>query len=354
MSVSGDESLVLDLEKLFLAYKPVIWKKQYTVSKAALVDVSYDLKVVVVYNMTVRQIKDLLQHETRKLGYLVNVVPDEQSGEQTNATLTGAVQTAHHYKYLCRHATLAELKKSWLEHDILNCLNLLKAPEINELEISLIARFLDSHVFMDEISLAFARAGVFKRQAMDTPQMFELLTVSLNSVAFERKSFDHFLAIGKVHSKLWLKIANDYDFIVEKYVEMEKHEPFIHKLLDILKKVKDYPNKQTATLCISRNDFMQDKTGQFLQIEPNLWGAGYGPLGDRQNFGLCNLELQFKYSTPKEVQLSARTEVEPCIVDGLSSAWRYYGNKDEKKPGTPVTWKFIDAGGSSRWYDTDR
>ena len=98
------------------------------------------------------------------------------------------------------------------------------------------------------------------------PDVVEVWPVGFDSLELQRSQLDKLRAINRVQNHLWMKIANDTEFLIESFEPISSDEPFIDNILRILKKLQTSTTAQTAKLCYSRNDFLQDHQGQFLQV----------------------------------------------------------------------------------------
>jgi hypothetical protein len=68
--------------------------------------------------------------------------------------------------------------------------------------------------------------------------------------------------------------------------------------------------------------------------------------GPPPGFNEIYTRLSVPQLKPENVLACVRRKITP---DDLKRGW-YYGFEYQKKLDTPITWKWLDAGRSSRWY----
>lgn len=327
VSLSGDEALTRFLEKSLsgMCLKILgenLWLKSSTSESA----VSPDLHVMVANNLTAEQAKTLLGSHSLDFGYLINVIPESGSGEERATPKTVIAELAMKHNFCCRDCTLDSLKTDVLERDIANCLHIIRGSQVGKERAALVHRFLLTQIYQDECSLHLAESSLLFFKEDSPPGVVEVWPIGFDSLVLQRSQLEQLQTINRVQNRLWLKVANDKEFLIEKFGYISEDEPFIDSIVQILKKVKDSATAQTAKLCYSRNDFFEDRQGRFLQVEPNMWGCGYGPLGDRYLKGLEAIENVFGLTSQSHQNYTSFNE--ECLAEGLEAAWRHYGNPD--------------------------
>ena len=328
VSVTGDSKLVGSLEDLLQGIKFKVLERDVAIrfGSAALPDSI--LVVYIHYNLSIGQLREICKEKSSMIGHLINVVPEDDAGEKRNATKTAALQVAHSLNYFCRYGPLSGLTKKILEEDILNSLNLAMAPEPADEKAFNIKRYLDFMVYTDEISLAVARETLCRKQEADVHGVIQLYPIGLNKFAIDKKAFYHLSDLSKEQNHMWVKMATDLDYLIDHCEKVAKGEPFLQNLIEIAKKVSVSKTAQTAKLCYARNDFSSDTNGQFLQIEPNMWAAGYGPMQDRFERALKHIESICTSVYPNKRAIETSSDTEACLVGGLEAAWKHYGVQD--------------------------
>ena len=326
VSVTGDPKVVTIIEGLLRDVK--LWVNERSCAFHFGSDIHQE-SVLVIHvheNLSIGELREICKENSRLIGHLINIVPeDDGSDPPRRATRTAALQVAHSFNFFCRYAPLSGVKKISLEDDILNSLYLIMGSEPALEKAFNIKRYLDLMVYTDEISLALAREGYFRKLDTFDHQHYSLYPLGLNRVVIPKKSYDYLRAISKEQNHLWMKLATDIDYLIENCEKVAKGEPFLQNLIEIAKKVRISKTAQTAKLCYSRNDFSRDTNGQFLQIESNMWGCGFGPIEDGTERALKHIESQLLTPCPYPQSENSSQETEPCLVGGLEAAWRYYG-----------------------------
>ena len=325
VSITGDEAISQKLKEFFTQINVSVRDQP---AKFAIADQGEGLlRIHAGNNLSVKEIKEHLKGQQVEYGYFINVLPEEGSEEQRRGTKTGVIQTARYFNYFTRETPFSGLTKEVFEHDLLNSIYLLTAPETGEDKKFIIKRYLDATIFMDEFSLSFAREACFKKHSLEEKDMnlYELFPVSLNSALLPRSSFDHLRALNKVQNHLWMKISSDPDFLLEQCKELEKDDEFVGNFISILRKVKESKTAQRAKCGITRNDFIVDKSGQPLQVEFNLYASSLGPISEKHSNALFNIGLQNKDVTSHDLENYQTGENEDFLARAMEAAWRWYG-----------------------------
>jgi len=329
VSISGDEALVakvqelLDGLKLSLRDQPIALKRVASEGETPLI------RIYIGNNLSCKELREALKVHTVEYGYLINIIPEDETAESRRCTKTALLQAARFYNYYTRESTLANLSSVIVEHDVLNSLYLVTAPEQGAEKQFILKRFLDASVFLDEFSLSFAREGCLKRHTLEESgrNLYEVFPVSFTSVPIPRATFDHLRALNKIQNHLWMKISSDTDFLLEQTKELEKDDEFVGQLTSLLRKVKDSKTAQTATLAITRNDFIADKSRQFLQVEFNMIAAGMGPICDNHAKTMYHMGKALEDAGVDESDF-LYADSDEFLAKAMESAWRYYGNQE--------------------------
>ena len=289
-----------------------------------------DLKVFVVQNVTKSQLKTLFGREQFSLGYLIRIIPAEakEGAIPEDVTTTALLHVAMAHNVFCREISLDSLNNQSVHNDLENAAHLVLAPESLEEKTLMIKRFIQCQVFEDEFSRIVAENLLARKNSVHEHGLTKIYSVCYTTSVYKKADIEHLRFISNQQNELWMKMASDCDFILQTMESFAKTDSFLSHLYDIAKKVRNSPHRQTAKLCYSRNDFFLDESGDFKQVEPNMWAVGCGAFFDNHKKILSQIETQFGNSIPSFARVPELPTTIPCFTEGLEAAWRYYSKPE--------------------------
>lgn len=173
----------------------------------------------------------------------------------------------------------------------------------------------------DEVNFAFYNNGCIKRSNPEAPNGYEVFPVSFKHATFPKDRYQEMKDLNVIQNELWAKMSDDSKFMLENVVELEKHDDFVHRFVNIYKKVLQCKTAQKIRCGISRNDYMMEEDGSYYQVELNLIAASLGPISESHLKGLQDIDALFG-QTPCTWTNPNRE----FLTESLYQAFLAYGN----------------------------
>lgn len=324
-AVAGEESLVALFLRAVKNFAPVV-RSQPVAFEAVGEHEAADFKVFVAEDVSVGQLAAILQQQTEgSYSYVLHILPSCGSRKTPESVVRAACANR---SAVCRELRREDFAGDALLDDLLSACHLATATESAEEKRAIVHRYVQATARQDEIAQLVAKEGFFKKTALEPTHVNKLFSVGFLNPVLTGGQLAQLRRLTRDQNLLWMRLAWDADFLIDALSSLEAADDFMRRSLALARKVRSSPFARTAKLCYSRNDAFLDRAGQFKQVEPNMWGVGFGPMLDRLKRGLADVGAMLGDARPGIRPVSSLPQSEACLVAGLEAAWRHYGRSE--------------------------